>query len=89
MSGIDGGDIPLCSQELELPVLLSSTFQMPGGGSSWVAEPLNDKGWQIMKRSLNNLGYFRGLMEGSQGYNALLAAALERYEKTTTFARVR
>jgi hypothetical protein len=51
--------------------------------------PDSDPGWQVFRSSLQNRGYFKGLMEGSKEHRQLLQAAVERYQESMMFARVR
>ncbi|CAK9231285.1 unnamed protein product [Sphagnum troendelagicum] len=50
--------------------------------------PDSDPGWQVFRSSLQNRGYFKGLMEGSKEHRQLLQAAVERYQESRLFARV-
>jgi hypothetical protein len=50
--------------------------------------PDSDPGWQVFQSSLQNRGYFKGLMEGSKEHRQLLQAAVERYQESRLFARV-
>jgi hypothetical protein len=50
--------------------------------------PDSDPGWQVFRSSLQNRGYFKGLMEGSKEHRQLLQAAVERYQESMMFARV-
>ena len=51
--------------------------------------PVDDPGWQVYKRSLENRGYFRGLLEGSREHTQLLRVAIDDYRATGTFASTR
>jgi hypothetical protein len=51
--------------------------------------PDSDPGWQVFRSSLQNRGYFKSLMEGSKEHRQLLQAAVERYQESMLFARVR
>ncbi|CAK9232446.1 unnamed protein product [Sphagnum troendelagicum] len=50
--------------------------------------PDSDPGWQVFRSSLQNRGYFKGLMEGSKEHRQLLQAAVERYQESRLFSRV-
>lgn len=47
-----------------------------------------DIGWEAFRRSLENRGYFRGLLEGSKEHKKLMDEALDYYRNTTLFSRV-
>ncbi|KAH9297503.1 hypothetical protein KI387_029185, partial [Taxus chinensis] len=46
-----------------------------------------DIGWEAFRKSLENKGYFRGLLEGSNEYRRLMDDALDYYRNTTLFSR--
>ncbi|CAM6109907.1 unnamed protein product [Calypogeia fissa] len=50
--------------------------------------PQNDAAWKKYKASLEQNGYFRGLLEGSKEYRDLLQAAVAKYRSTDLFTRV-
>lgn len=48
-----------------------------------------DPGWQLYRKSLENRGYFRGLLEGSRDHKQLLQAAIGGYRGSQAFATTR
>lgn len=51
--------------------------------------PKNDVAWKMYRVSLEQNGYFRGLLEGSKEYRELLQGAVAQYRSTDLFTRVR
>lgn len=72
----------------ELGMKLTCGFEMlywchSASSSSSAAGALdNDVGWQAYRASLQNTGYFRGLLEGSKEHSELLRMASEHYLAT-------
>ena len=48
-----------------------------------------DIGWEAFRRSLENRGYFWGLLEGLKEHKKRMDEALDYYKNTTLFSRVK
>lgn len=70
---------------------VTAFLHYPDGGSLKVSDEalIADPGWQLYRKSLENRGYFRGLLEGSRDYKQLLQAAIGGYRGSQAFATTR
>ncbi|KAK8673000.1 hypothetical protein V6N13_111356 [Hibiscus sabdariffa] len=75
--------------EAELGLKISCGFEMMYQEKKKEGEEGKGSGWKMYKESLENSGYFNGMIPGSKEYNRLMEKAEEYYRNSSLFSKTR
>ncbi|WOL19720.1 hypothetical protein Cni_G28522 [Canna indica] len=80
---------PVAFMEAELGMKIACGFEMMYHDRKQTGEEGRGSTWETFKKSLEDSGYFSGLLPGSKEYQRIMDSAVEYYKNTSLFARTR